>query len=85
VEDVVKAYLLNLGDATSQWFNALFGGDSNHSISGDAYRYGRWGLMFAIDTLFKPWQRDHCKNAYLTDVAKAGALVDEHVRRMARE
>jgi hypothetical protein len=67
VEDVVKAYLLNLGDATSQWVNALLGGDSNHSISGDAYRYGRWGLMFAIDTLFKTFgQREHCKKAYLT-------------------
>ena len=34
--------LIRLGDALSQFFNVLiFNGDSNYSISGDAYRFRR--------------------------------------------
>jgi hypothetical protein len=80
----VIGWLIRLGDALSQFFNVLlFNGEANHSISGDAYRHGRWGLMFAIDALFKPWQRNHCRRAYESDVAKARALVAEHDKRHA--
>jgi len=70
--------LIRLGDATSQWFNVLiFNGDSNHSISGDAYRFRRERLRKFIDWLASPWEKDHCKVSYENDVSKAAKLLAE--------
>lgn len=70
--------LVRLGDAISQALNVvLFNGDSNHSISGDAYRYGREPLRQWIDAAFSPFERDHCRMAYENDVAKARELINE--------
>lgn len=69
---------IRAGDALSQLFNVLlFSGDSNYSISGDAYRYGREPLRQWIDAVFSPWEHDHCRLAYENDVAKARALINE--------
>ena len=71
-------YLIRLGDATSQFFNVLiFNGDSNHSISGDAYRFKRERLRKFIDWVASPWEAEHCKVSYENDVAKARRLIDE--------
>lgn len=82
----MRNYLLNAGDALSQLGNTLiFGGEANHSISGDAYRLGRWRLMFLIDTIFRTFgQRDHCKQAYEFEVLKARQLIAEHERTYGR-
>jgi len=71
--------LTRLADATSQFFNVLiFNGDPNHSISGDAYRFKRVRLARVIDWLFSPWGLEHCRKAYLNDMAKAHRLVQEY-------
>lgn len=71
--------LIRLGDAASQFFNVLiFDGDPNHSISGDAYRFGRYRLAAFIDEIFSPFEEDHCRKAYLHDVEKAHRLLDEY-------
>lgn len=74
--------LIRLGDAASQFFNVLiFNGDPNHSISGDAYRFGRYRLAAFIDWLFSPFEADHCLESYLNDVEKAKRLLDEYMNR----
>jgi hypothetical protein len=73
--------LIRLGDATSQFFNVLlFNGDPNHSISGDAYRFGRHRLQRFIDWLASPWEDDHCRRAYEKDWLKAQQLLNEKPR-----
>lgn len=77
--------LIRLGDSLSQFFNVLiFNGDSNHSISGDAYRFCRYRLAAFIDWLFSPFEKDHCRQAYLNDVDKARMLVSEYNVRNPR-
>lgn len=69
--------LIHLGDALSQFFNVLiFNGDPNDSISGDAYRLNRPHLRAFIDWLFSPFEKDHCRAAYLNDLGKAKRLVE---------
>jgi hypothetical protein len=70
--------LFRAGDALSQFFNVLiFNGDSNYSISGEAYRKHRTILRGLIDILFMPFGHDHCYKAYQNDVAKAEKLLAE--------
>ena len=70
--------LIRLGDALSQFFNVLiFNGDSNYSISGEAYRKGRTNLRRVIDGLFSVFEKDHCRAAYENDVRKVRELVEE--------
>jgi hypothetical protein len=71
-------YFIKLGDALSQFLNVLiFNGDSNHSISGDAWRFKRAWLQRILDFLFILFEKDHCYKAYLHDVKKASKLVEE--------
>jgi hypothetical protein len=71
-------YLIKLGDALSQFFNVLlFNGDSNHSISGDAWRFKRNTLRKLIDLIFSPFEKEHCYKAHLHDVQKATKLAQE--------
>lgn len=66
-------------DATSQWFNVLlFNGEANYSISGDAHRLHRPRLRAFIDALMAPFEADHCRNAYLADIARALRLLEQH-------
>ena len=66
-------------DAISQLFNVIiFDGDANSSISGDSYKYNiKWRIKI-IDSIFSPWQKDHCKSAYEKDVMLAYMLIEEH-------
>jgi len=59
----------------------IFNGDQNHSISGDAYRFGRYRLTVFIDWLFSAFEEDHCRKAYLHDVEKAKKLIKEYLLR----
>jgi hypothetical protein len=71
-------YLIRLGDALSQLLNvALLNGDANESISGRAHREGWRIAERIIDTLFRPLEKDHCRVAYETDLARAWELVKE--------
>lgn len=75
-------WILNLLNAASEFLNVLiFNGDSNYSLSGDAYRYRRYKLMCFIDTIFF-WQEEHCKNSYLMDVKRAEDFLEEHRSRV---
>lgn len=70
--------IIRIGDALSQLFNVIiFNGDSNYSISGDAYRLQRHSLRKFIDFIFSPFEKDHCKTAYLNDIKKAQLLLKE--------
>ena len=70
--------LIRAGDALSQFFNVIiFDGDSNYSISGDAYRLKRERLRQFIDWLASRWEKDHCRKAHEHDVAKATKLLEE--------
>jgi hypothetical protein len=71
-------WLIRLGDALSQFLNVLlFNGDSNHSISGDAWRFKRERTRKVIDFVFAPLEKDHCYKAHLHDVRKATRLAQE--------
>lgn len=77
--------LVRAGDALSQLGNVLiFDGDPNHSISGDAHRFGRRRLAAAIDRLFARWDPDHCRASHQHDVEKALALAREAGYLVAR-
>lgn len=79
--NALTGYFIRLGDALSQFINVLvFNGDSNHSVSGDAFRYKRELLRAVIDWLASPFEEDHCLNAYLNDVRKARELTEEAKR-----
>jgi hypothetical protein len=78
-EASVINWLIRLGDALSQFFNVLiFNGDSNHSVSGDAYRFNRTWLRRILDWAFSPFEEDHCRKAHIHDIDKAKKLVREH-------
>lgn len=61
--------------AVDQLVNALFGGYADETLSSRAYRAEQNGRVAGklfrplIDTLFF-WQKEHCKNAYLSEVNK---------------
>ena len=63
-------------DAVSQLANVvLFDGDANESISGRAFKES-WKSEKFINTIIF-WEKDHCKLAYFTDLARAKTLVYE--------
>lgn len=75
-------YLVRLGDALSQLANVLLiNGDANESVSGRAHREGWAKAERLIDTLFSPWELQHCRIAYLMDVARARKLIEDHDER----
>jgi len=63
-------------DALSQLFNVLiFNGDSNHSVSGDAYYLRRFWLEKVIDRVASLFgDMDHCRMSHENDKAKARIL-----------
>lgn len=68
-------YLIKVGDALSQLANVVFlNGHPNESLSGRAYRTGsKWQKV--IDTVL--WfDKDHCKNSHLNDIAYAKNLIE---------
>lgn len=62
---MLKKYLHNVVIATSQWINALLGGDPDMTLSGRLGRYydGSW-MKKLVDWMFR-WQgnKSHCDNA----------------------
>lgn len=69
-------YFVRVFDALSQLGNVvLLNGDANESISGRSYRQS-WPISAKIDKLIF-WEKEHCKLAYYTDIARAKTLVYE--------
>jgi len=76
----VKGYFLRIADSVSQLGNVIFyprRGTSNHSISGDAYRFGRKRTEFLINLLLSPFERDHCSKAHKIEILRATSLLAE--------
>lgn len=69
-------YLLNVLIALDQLGNALLGGAPDESISARAYRSEQAGKLLGrvfrpgIDFLFRPFQSDHCRQAYLAELRR---------------
>lgn len=70
----MKRYLLNVLIALDQLVNALIGGYPDETLSASAYIGEQQGRLLprffrpAIDFLFRPFERNHCRNAYLAEV-----------------
>jgi hypothetical protein len=73
----MMGYFITAGDALSQLGNAVFfnSGNANESISGRSFRQQHkpfWGFMQkVVNTLFYPFEKDHCEQAYWNDVTRA--------------
>lgn len=84
----MTARLVKIGDALSQLLNVAFlpahhDTNPNESISGRAHRCGWRRTERLIDWLFSPFEREHCRRAYLNDVERARVLVREHESKEA--
>ncbi len=66
-------YWLNLAIAIDQFFNALFGGACDETLSSRAHRLkierGRKIPSIFINVLFF-WQNDHCKESYESELER---------------
>lgn len=75
------AYLHRIFDSLSQVLNVLIyskRGTANHSISGDAFRFGRKRTQKVIDTFFECFgDVNHCRNSHMNDVRRAAQLMNE--------
>jgi len=70
-------WLIRLLDSVSQILNVLLlNGDANESISGRAYREN-WAVAVRIIDAVMFLEPDHCRNAYLSDLARAYAIINE--------
>ena len=67
----MKDYWFQLAVATDQWFNALFCGMADETLSARAHRLkierNRKIPAMIINLLFF-WQKDHCKEAYESEI-----------------
>ena len=67
--------ILQIAISIDQFANAVLGGDVDETLSSRAYRMQQrkqpfWGwTATAIDLLFF-WQKDHCKNAYESELKR---------------
>jgi hypothetical protein len=77
----VKEYFITVGDATSQWVNAVFfiSMDANESLSGRSFENQKdkfWGRMLkVIDWLLG---EGHCEESYRNDLARASNYMRNH-------
>ncbi|NGR07853.1 hypothetical protein G5B41_09795 [bacterium SGD-2] len=78
--------LIKIGDALSQLLNVTLlprhrETTANESISGRAHRMGWRRLERFIDTVFLPWERDHCRRSHEKDVQRARQWARMHRKR----
>lgn len=71
---------IKVGDAVSQLLNVLLlprhkDTDANESISGRSYRCGWDRARKVIDFVFSPFEKDHCRKAFESDVLRAEKLL----------
>jgi hypothetical protein len=85
-KESIISYLISVGDATSQLLNAtvFFSLNANQSLSGRCYTqrdealFGtlRKVINWGAETIFN--EEDHCREAYLSDIARASKLLADH-------
>lgn len=78
--------LVKVGDALSQFANVAFLPNvhqttANESISGRAHRMGWTRVEKAIDLLFSPFEKDHCRLSYEADLRRAKDLLENETLR----
>lgn len=78
--------LMKIGDALSQLANVAFLPNvhqttANESISGRAHRMGWKRIEKAIDLLFSPFEKDHCRLSYEADLRRAKDLLENETLR----
>ena len=78
--------LIMIGDAISQLCNVAFfpnidNTTANESISGRSYRCGWKKTQWVIDTIFSPFEKNHCRVAYENDIARAVELLESAQKR----
>jgi hypothetical protein len=62
-------YLWNLLEATSQWLNALLGGNPNITVSANAYlKREKNPLRYKLINKLFWWQEDHCRDSWVSDI-----------------
>lgn len=85
--------LIHIGDWLSAGLNAIFlGGCNQESTSGRSYREvvfegnSKWRTSLkVIDWFFSPFEKDHCKNAYYKDLARAESYQTRHEHYMSKK
>jgi hypothetical protein len=78
--------LVKIGDALSQLVNVTLLPDhrattANESISGRAHRSGWRRTERAIDWIFSPWEREHCRRSHQADLDRAAGLLRDAATR----
>lgn len=82
MNDVTPSYI-KIGDALSQLFNVLLlprhkYTNANESISGRAYRC-KWKYTEKfINTICHPFEKDHCRKAFESDLKRAKMLIEKY-------
>jgi len=73
-------WIVSVWSATSQWVNAVIGGNPNESLSGRAYRLREhgWEWFYRVVNFLFFWQGDHCKQSHFNDVVEAELFLDDH-------
>lgn len=67
-------HLKQFGIAVDQLVNTLLGGFADESLSARSHRVAKKGYWYAeamewfINLLFRPFQSDHCRKAYISEV-----------------
>lgn len=71
----VSQYILNVAIGVDQLANTLLGGYPDETISSRVYRYSsdyRCAnvVRIMLDVLFLPWGKEHCKQAYESELER---------------
>lgn len=75
----MSGFLLELSSVGSRLANVLLGGDADTTLSARVHIDGWRKLERLIDAFFRIFgERDHCRRAWLDDVARARAQIARH-------
>lgn len=77
-ESKPNIYLIEVINSFSQFLNTLFGGSSNFTLAGEAYRKGNTFMIRILDSIFSAIEKNHCKKSYYYDVARARVVLELH-------
>jgi len=88
IDNDPRPWWVSSGDAFSQWLNATFmKGHSSESVSGRCFRevvfnekLGWWLFLYDTINSIAFMQRNHCYEAYLSDVAQSARIMSYHNR-----
>ena len=83
----VSQYCFNVLIAIDQLANTILGGYPDETISSRVYRYSEINrcariMRVLLDFLFRPWGRDHCKQAYESELERNHLFETKGVKRV---